>query len=63
MIMKHKNLEIIFQFGKPYGIRDSGGYLLFFPTVSKYTDQQERYDRELAEQIELANKIMIGIDQ
>lgn len=59
--MKHKNLEIIFQHGKPYGIRDSGGYLLFFPTVSKYTGQQERYKKELAEQVELANKVMAGI--
>jgi len=60
--MKHKNLEIIFEYGKPKGIRDRGGYLLFFPTVSKYTDQQERYDRELAEQNDLALKIMAGIE-
>lgn len=59
--MKHKNLETIFQHGKPYGIRDSGGYLLFFPTVTKYTDQQERYEKELAEQVDLAYEVMVGI--
>jgi ABC-type uncharacterized transport system substrate-binding protein len=36
-----KELQIIHKNGQPYGIRDKGGFLLFFPKVSKY-DGQDR---------------------
>ena len=50
-------VRIIHKYGQPYGIRDDGGYLLFFPTISKYTDQEERYIKEIQECFDLAEKI------
>jgi hypothetical protein len=32
-----------------YGVRNDGGYLLFFREPHKYVDQEERYEKELAE--------------
>jgi hypothetical protein len=51
-------LEVIHKNGQPYGIRDSGGYLLFFPKVSKYPGQEQRYIEEIEECYSLAEKIM-----
>ena len=51
-------LKVIHKNGQPYGIRDSGGYLLFFPKVSKYTDQEKRYVEEIQETYVLAEKII-----
>lgn len=50
-------LEIIHKHGQPYGIRDDGGYLLFFPKVRKWTGQEERYIKEIQESFLLAEKI------
>jgi len=52
--MKSK-VEIIHKNGQPYGIRNKGGYLLFFPKVTK--DQEERYIQELDDLFYLANTI------
>lgn len=49
---------IVHENGQPHGIRDKGGYLLFFPKIQKYTDQEERYLRELQECFALADKII-----
>ena len=51
-------LETIHKNGQPYGIRDAGGYLLFFPKVTKYTGQEQRYVEEIQECYSLAEKIM-----
>jgi len=51
-------LEVIHKNGQPYGIRDAGGYLLFFPKVTKYTGQEQRYVEEIQECYSLAEKIM-----
>ena len=53
-----EELQIIHKHGHPYGIRDKGGYLLFFPEVRKWEGQEERYVEELQEQFELAKQIL-----
>jgi len=54
----HENLEIIHKNGQPYGIRDNGGYLLFFPRVSEFSGQEQRYINEIKKSFELAEKII-----
>ena len=56
-------LQIIHKNGQPYGIRDKGGYLLFFPKVSKYTGQEQRYIDEIQECYLLADKIVNALKQ
>lgn len=51
-------LQIVYEHGAPKGIRDSGGYLFFFPRVSKYTGQEERYRLEVAQQLALADYLL-----
>ncbi len=58
-----KGLQIIHENGQPHGIRDKGGYLLFFPKVSKYSGQEERYVREIKEAFELAEKIIKALKE
>ena len=53
-----KNLKIIYKHNKPYGIRDSGGFLFFFADINKYTDQEERYRKEVEEQYGLADYLL-----
>lgn len=61
---KYKNLQLVehetfsFKGTRAHGIRDEGGYLMFFPRISKYTDQLDRFKREIAEQNEMAQTIM-----
>jgi len=47
--------KIIYKNNKPYGIRDDGGYLFFFSKISKFTNQEERYRREVEQQYRLAD--------
>jgi len=58
-----EEIKVIHKNGQPYGIRDKGGYLLFFPTVSKYNGQEERYKEELKEVFELAEEIKQLLDK
>ena len=51
-------LKIIYKHNKPDGIRDKGGFLFFFPTVRKYTGQEERYREELKQQFKLADYLL-----
>lgn len=50
-----EDVKIVYKNNKPYGIRNEGGYLFFFPTISKYFDQEERYRQEVEEQFKLAD--------
>lgn len=50
--------QIIYKNGKPDGIRDEGGFLLFFPEITKWSGQEERYRSEIHEQYKLADKIL-----
>ena len=55
--------EIIHKEGQPYGIRDKGGFLLFFSKVQKWQGQEQRYIDELQEIFNLANKIVNALNQ
>lgn len=52
------DLQIIYKNNKPNGIRDSGGFLFFFPDIHKYTGQEERYRQEVQEQYDLADFLL-----
>ena len=52
------DIRIIHKNNKPYGIRDKGGFLLFFPHISKYTNQEDRYIKEIKEQFDMADLIL-----
>ena len=56
-------LEIIHKNGQPYGIRDNGGYLLFFPKVTKYQGQEQRYIDEIAASFDLAQNILKHLEE
>lgn len=44
--------------GQPHGIRDNGGFLLFFPDIFKYEGQEERYRQEIERQYKLADYLL-----
>ena len=56
-------LQVIHKHGQPYGIRDDGGFLLFFPEISKYANQEERYVEEIQETFALAEKIIKALGE
>ena len=56
-------LQIIYKNNKPYGIRDSGGFLLFFVEIAKWSDQEERYRQEIQEQYDLADYLLGALKQ
>lgn len=58
-----EGLQTIHKNGQPYGIRDKGGYLLFFPKVTKYDGQEERYVEEIKEAFDLAEKIIKALKE
>lgn len=53
-----KNVQVIYKSGVPFGIRDENGFLLFFPRISKFTNQEQRYQNELDEQRKLSNYLL-----
>ncbi|MBC8147386.1 MAG: hypothetical protein H8E98_05320 [Bacteroidetes bacterium] len=53
-----RKLQIIYKSNKPYGIRDEGGFLFFFTSISKYQGQEERYRQEVEEQYALADFLL-----
>lgn len=57
------DLHIIYKNKKPFGIRDRTGILVFFRDISKYPDQEERYKKELAQQRELAEFILLKLKE
>ncbi len=56
--MDKEDVRIVFKNNKPYGIRDKGGYLFFFADITKYSDQEERYRKEIQEQYDLADYLL-----
>ncbi len=56
-------IQIIYKNNKPYGIRDISGYLFFFTEIHKYTDQEERYRKEIEEQFKLADYLKKCLDE
>lgn len=55
------NVQIIYKHNKPYGIRDSTGFLFFFTEVSKFSNQEERYREEVEQQFKLADFLLSAI--
>lgn len=54
----HVKLEVIYKHNKPYGIRDSTGFLFFFTDIHKYSGQEERYREEVFERYKLADFLL-----
>lgn len=52
------DVRIVYKNGQPDYIRDDGGVLMSFPRVRKWTDQEDRYRRELGEVFVLADIIL-----
>lgn len=50
-------IRIIYKNHKPHGIRDDTGFLFFFCEVHKYTNQEERYRKEIEQQFSLADSL------
>jgi len=44
--------------GRPYGIRDVNGFLFFFVDITKWSGQEERYNKEIEQQEKLANFLL-----
>ena len=42
---------------QPHGIRDNSGFRVFFPKLTKYQGQDERYEKDTKQQRELAREI------
>jgi hypothetical protein len=55
-------LEIIVRGEIIVGIRDTGGFLLFFPNITKYPNQDERYADEMAQQKRLAELLLSALE-
>jgi len=51
-------LQIIYRQGHPKGIRDKGGFILFFPEIQRYEGQKGRYQKEVSQQFDLADYIL-----
>jgi hypothetical protein len=56
-------LQIIYKYGRPYGIRDSSGFLFFFANISKYSGQEERYREEVEQQYRLADYLLKALTE
>jgi len=58
MAIHDDELQIVYESGRPTGIRDRGGYLFFFLKVQKWPGQEERYLDETKQQDELAEFLL-----
>jgi len=61
MSIEPDDLKVIYRNNKPYGIRNNGGYLLFFTDITKFEGQDERYAEEIKQQSALAEIILAAI--
>ena len=52
-----KEIKITYKNNKPYGIRDEGGFLLFFPSIIHFSGQEERYRKDIEKQNAFADKL------
>ncbi len=56
-------VRIVYEHGKPSGIRDSGGYLFFFRDIMEYEGQDERYREEREQQQALAEFLLDALQR
>ena len=61
--MNMDKVQTIYKNNKPYGIRDSGGFLFFFSKISNFTGQEERYRQEVGKQYKLADDLRAFLKQ
>ena len=59
----HHKLQIIYKYNKPYGIRDTTGFLFFFSNITKYNNQEERYREQIDEQLALADYLLKALQE
>lgn len=59
----HTELQIIKLSDNCVGIRDRNGFLFFFPDVNRYPGQEERYEREMKEQEDLAEYLLAALQE
>jgi len=52
------DVTVIYENDAPHGLRNKSGYQFFFPKVTKFSGQEERYQRELEEQRNLARYLV-----
>lgn len=52
------SLRIIYKNNRPHGIRDENGFLIFFPVITKFPGQEERYRNEIEKQFSLADSLL-----
>jgi len=55
--------ELIYKYNRVYGIRDKGGYVVFFPRITEWPNQQERYQKEIKQQMKFAEKLCEFLNQ
>ena len=55
-------VQIMYEHGEASGIRDRTGYLMIFNKVSRYTDQPERYEREIAHKARLVDFLLNALN-
>lgn len=53
--MYNTEYKVVYENNKPHGIRNQGGFILFFPDITKYDGQEKRYRNEVMEQYKLAD--------
>ena len=51
--------QLIYEHGQPYGIRDVNGFHFMFTNVPRFPGQEERYRRELADKVQLADDLLL----
>jgi len=56
------DIQIIHKNSKPYGIRNTSGFLLFFPEIHKYEGQEKRYSEEVLNRFKLAKYLSRAIE-
>jgi len=58
----HKELQIIYGLDAiPYGIRDEHGFLFMFPQLLQWPNQKDRYIKESAERVLLAEFLLSSL--
>ena len=54
--------KIVYRNGKPYGVRNTNGYLFYFQEIPFFPGQQERYEKEVREQLAMAQCLVATLN-
>ena len=55
MLRLSGTVRVVYQHGDPHCLRDDSGVICFFPRVTKFPGQDDRYRRELQERADIAD--------